>query len=306
MIIDIHTHTFPDKLAATTIPKLGAMSHTVAFTDGTTGGLTDSMVRANVDYSLVLPVATSPRQVVRVNDASVKMNDSGLDTHVLSFGCMHPDFSDWHNELARIADLGLRGIKLHPIYQEVDFDDIRYLRILNRCGELGLMVMTHAGRDIGFPDREHCSPAMTLRAIQQVGPLTLLLAHMGGWRNWEQVMELLVGTGVYLDTSFALGSIPALDDGYYAPENIPLMDTDYFIKMVHAFGADHILFGSDSPWQGQRQCIDLIEALSLTDGEKAAILGGNAQRLLGLADKHINSEEKIIWSTLTSPSQIPR
>ena len=57
---------------------------------------------------------------------------------------------------------------LHPIYQGLDFDDIRYLRILDRCGELGLIVLTHAGRDIGFPLRDHCTPEMTLNALKQV------------------------------------------------------------------------------------------------------------------------------------------
>ena len=68
MIIDIHTHTFPDKLAATTIPKLEGMSHTRAYVDGTNAGLAASMARAGVDCSLVLPVATNPRQVLHVND----------------------------------------------------------------------------------------------------------------------------------------------------------------------------------------------------------------------------------------------
>ena len=53
MVIDIHTHTFPDKLAATTIPKLEGMSHTRAYVDGTVSGLRASMVRAGVDASLV-------------------------------------------------------------------------------------------------------------------------------------------------------------------------------------------------------------------------------------------------------------
>ena len=33
MIFDIHTHTFPDKIAAPTIQKLQSMSHTAAFSD---------------------------------------------------------------------------------------------------------------------------------------------------------------------------------------------------------------------------------------------------------------------------------
>ena len=80
MVIDIHTHIFPDKLAATTIPKLEGMSHTRAYVDGTAAGLRASMERAGVDVSLVLPVATNPRQVVHVNDSSARINDQGRET----------------------------------------------------------------------------------------------------------------------------------------------------------------------------------------------------------------------------------
>ena len=116
MIFDIHTHTFPDKIAAATIEKLQSMCHTVAFSDGTEAGLRSSMAKAGIGGCLVLPVATSARQVVHVNDASAQMNETAPETGLWSFGCMHPDFPDWKAELARIAELGMKGVKLHPIY----------------------------------------------------------------------------------------------------------------------------------------------------------------------------------------------
>ncbi len=280
MIFDIHTHTFPDQIAGTTLEKLQSMSHTASFTDGTTAGLRSSMAASGVDGCLVLPVATSARQVVHVNDASVRLNDAGPQTGLWSFGCMHPDFNGWKDELFRIASLGLKGIKLHPVYQGVNFDDPRFLRILDRCGELGLAVLTHAGRDIGFPDRENCSPEMVLSALRQTGPVTLILAHMGGWRQWDQVEELLAGTGAYLDTAFSLGRITPLGDGYYGPSDLPLMEEEQFIRMVRKFPG-RVLFGTDSPWCGQKEAIALIEALPLTSEERRGILGGNAQRLFG-------------------------
>ncbi|MEI3141598.1 MAG: hypothetical protein V8S34_08785 [Lawsonibacter sp.] len=59
MIVDIHTHTFPQAIAAATIEKLAAMSHT-PFTDGSNAELAASMAQAGVDRSIVLPVATNP------------------------------------------------------------------------------------------------------------------------------------------------------------------------------------------------------------------------------------------------------
>ena len=283
MIIDIHTHTFPDKIAAATLDKLKHLSHTIPFTDGTAVGLAASMARAGVDRSVVMPVATSPRQVPHVNDASARMNELGAQTGVLSFGCMHPDFDGWKEELARVRDLGLKGIKLHPQYQDTDFDDPRYLRILDRCGELGLVVLTHAGLDIGMPGKDNCAPEMVARVLEQVGPVKLVLAHMGGWRQWDRVEALLPGTGVYLDTSFSLGEITPLDDGHYRPGDLPLLDEAAFLRMVRRFGPDRILFGTDSPWDDQGAALARLQALPLEPAELEAILGGNAKRLLGIA-----------------------
>ena len=282
MIIDIHTHTFPDKIAAATLDKLKHLSHTIPFTDGTAAGLAASMARAGVDRSVVMPVATSPRQVPHVNDASARMNELGAQTGVLSFGCMHPDFDGWKEELARVRDLGLKGIKLHPQYQDTDFDDPRYLRILDRCGELGLVVLTHAGLDIGMPGKDNCAPEMVARALEQVGPVKLVLAHMGGWRQWDRVEALLPGTGVYLDTSFSLGEITPLDDGHYRPEDLPLLDEAAFLRMVRRFGPDRILFGTDSPWDDQGTALARLRALPLEKSELDAILGGSARKLLEL------------------------
>ena len=282
MIIDIHTHTFPDKIAAATLDKLKHLSHTIPFTDGTAAGLAASMARAGVDRSVVMPVATSPRQVPHVNDASARMNELGAQTGVLSFGCMHPDFDGWKEELARVRDLGLKGIKLHPQYQDTDFDDPRYLRILDRCGELGLVVLTHAGLDIGMPGKDNCAPEMVARVLEQVGPVKLVLAHMGGWRQWGRVEALLPGTGVYLDTSFSLGEITPLDDGHYRPGDLPLLDEAAFLRMVRRFGPDRILFGTDSPWDDQETALARLRALPLEKSELDAILGGNARKLLEL------------------------
>lgn len=278
MIIDFHTHTFPDRIAAAAIHKMQGDCHSAAFTEGTASALTASMAQAGIDRSVVLPVATNPAKVSSINEVSASQNGkNGL----IYFGCIHPDCENWQAELDRIADLGLRGIKLHPVYQGADFDDIRYLRILERAAELGLIVVTHAGDDIGFPGVVRCSPEMIRNAVKQTGCGPLVLAHMGGWKNWERVPDLLADTNVYLDTSFSLGAITPIDS-HYTPEELPLLTPEAFCALVGSFGAERILFGTDSPWSSQNESREAIESLPLSPAEKAAILGGNAERLLKL------------------------
>ena len=285
MIVDIHAHTFPPAIAAPTVDKLMHLSHTQAFTDGTVKQLRQSMARSGIDYALVLPVATNIRQMTKINQVSAQLHSRWRETGILSFGCMHPDFPDWKAELAHIKELGMPGVKLHPVYQGVNFDDPRFLRILDRAAELGLMVLCHGGGDVGFPDRSHCTPDMVLHAVKEVGDFPLIMAHMGGWHCWDQVEELLTHTKVCIDTAYCLGQIHPLDDGFYRPEDLPMMSTEQFVRMVRGFGADRVFWGTDTPWRDQQESLDLLRAQPLTDGEKAALLGGNAQKLLRLPER---------------------
>ena len=285
MLIDIHTHTFPTHIAALTIEKLKQQGHTDAFTDGTVAQLRASMERVGVDYSLVLPVATNIRQVQKINEVSARLHSHAAETGVLSFGAMHPDFPDWKNELARIKELGMPGVKLHPVYQGVNYDDPRYLRILDRAAELGLTVLVHGGRDVGFPERVNITPAMILHTIREVGDYPVIVAHMGGWHQWDEVEELLADTHVCLDTAYALGRIHPLGDGFYGPGDLAMLGSEQFVRMVRKFGAHRIFWGTDSPWRDQQESLDLFLQQPLTKEEQELILGGNAAKLLGLKER---------------------
>ena len=215
-MIDIHTHTFPDKIASRAVDSLKSKSHTAAFTDGTVDGLMNSMRESGIDVSVIQPVATKPNQVIHINDSSININERFKSSGIISFGAMHPDFEDYASELRRISELGIRGIKLHPVYQNVAIDDARYIRILECAGELGLWVMIHAGYDIGYPGNDFAMPSRLLRAMKSSGNERVILAHMGGWRCWKESLELFADTHAYIDTAFSLGSFTPIDDGYYS------------------------------------------------------------------------------------------
>lgn len=277
MIIDFHTHTFPDRIAASAISKMQLDCHSAAFTAGTVEALKSSAREAGIDISVVQPVATKPKQVSAVNDISIAMNGKeGL----AYFGCMHPDFENFRAELERLAAAGIKGIKVHPVYQWTDIDDAKYLRIFERCAELGLWVLTHGGDDIGFPGAVRCSPEMCRSALHQVPGLKMVVAHMGGWRNWDQVADCLADTGAVLDTAFSLGSIVPLEDGFYEGRDLSLLSDEMFCSLVKTFGSERILFATDSPWTDRKAELERLRALPLGEKEIDAILGGNAERIL--------------------------
>ena len=236
------------------------------------------MKEAEVDISVIMPVATSAEQVVKINDRAVRVNEE--ETSLISFGGIHPEFEDYRNELRRIAERGIKGIKIHPVYQKLDIDDAKFLNIIDCAAENDLIVLTHAGLDVGFPGVVKCSPKMCRHVWDEIGPFKFVLAHMGGWENWEEVPEYFAGTGVYLDTAFSTEKIKPLNDGYWDGKNLSMMGEDRVMNIINAIGPDKILFGSDSPWTSQKDSIEFIKRLPLSDENIAHILGENTKGLL--------------------------
>ena len=278
MIIDFHTHTFPDAIAAATVAHMSDASALTLFSDGTDGGLLASMDAAGIDRSVVLPVVTNPVKTSNINDFSARCNEKR--GRVFHLGGLHPDTPDLPIEAARAARLGLRGVKVHPVYQRTDFDDIRFMRLLEAAGENGLFVVMHAGLDVGFPGAEYAAVPKIENALRQVGPVTLVLAHMGGWKQWAQAETLAAYPNVLIDTAFSFGRIQPKREGKYDESELPLMDDAAFLRQVRAFGADRVLFGTDSPWASQKDALSAVRALPLTDEEKDTILYKNAEKLL--------------------------
>lgn len=262
MIVDFHTHMFPDKIAKRTIAVLSEVCKTEPYTDGTYEGLKKETLEAGVDLSVALPIVTKPSQFESVNRFAALYQERP----VISFGSIHPDCEDYKEKLKQIKKTGLKGIKLHPDYQGVYFHDIRYKRIISYASELDFIISVHAGVDSKCPEDVHCTPKMSAEVIRETEPPRLVLAHMGGNRQWDEVEEHLVGKPVYFDTGVVLGKIPE----------------EQFLRILRAHGSDKILFATDSPWSGQREFLKMIGKMPLTDAEREKILGGNACKLLGM------------------------
>ena len=284
MIIDFHTHTFPDKLAGRAVSSLAESASISNYLDGTTEDLRHSMKNAGIDYSVLLPVVTKPEQQSSINEIAMELNSHSRDTGLISFGGIHPDNEDYRRILLNLAQNGVKGIKLHPVFQKTFLDDIRYLRIISCACEQDLIILIHAGYDISHPDREYSTVPHIVSMLDTLNPQKLVLAHMGGWNCWEETEKYLIGRDVWLDTSFSLLPLRHIsgisqksetDHSYRLPQ-------ENFLRMVKKHGTDRILFGSDSPWGGQEETIAALKDTGLTCDELRAVLGDNAARLLQL------------------------
>jgi hypothetical protein len=261
-VIDCHTHAFPDSLAPRAIARLEAQADVKAHLDGSVAALLDSMDRAGIDRSVVCSIATEPRQFEPILRWSLGIAGPRL----VPFPSVHPASAAVTEEVSRVAESGFLGIKLHPEYQDFHADDPGLAAFYGAVRTAGLIVLLHAGYDIGFADSERSAPRRILQVVQSFPGLRVIASHLGGFRRWEEVAADLVGSDVYLDTSYTLGHIPP----------------GLFKEIVHRHRADRLLFGSDSPWCDQREALREFRALGLDPEREAAILGGNARVLLGI------------------------
>ena len=264
MIIDFHVHAFPDALAAKALPLLSKCSGGVKPNyDATISGLESYLAKNNVDYAVVLNIATNPHQEKKVNDFAVSLLEK---KNIIPFGSVHPDSPNALSELERLAKAGIRGIKLHPDYQHFFVDDEKMFPIYKKIAELGFITVFHAGVDIGYPKPVHCTPERLLRVLDLFDDAPVVAAHFGGWLLWDSVLEDLCGTKVYLDTAFSSGKMPP----------------DYAKELIKAHDADKVLLGSDMPWSDTLDEVRFVQSLDLSAEDEEKILSNNAKRLLNI------------------------
>lgn len=261
-VIDVHTHAFPDFLAPHAIVRLEEKAAVKARLDGTVAALLGSMDRAGIAQAVVCSIATDPRQFASILNWSLGIAGPRL----WPFPSIHPASPEAREEARRVAGAGFRGIKLHPEYQDFHADDPGLADFYETIESAGLIILFHAGYDIGFPDSDRGAPRRILQVVRSFPGLRVIASHLGGYRRWEEVAASLLGSAVYLDTSYTIGHIP------------PAL----FHAIVHGHGAERILFGTDSPWVDQAVAVAEIRGLGLEPALEKRILSQNARRLLSL------------------------
>ena len=261
MLIDFHTHCFPQKIAQKAIDKLSFVSGGLEYhTDGTVEGLKQSMQKNGVDISVVLNIATNATQQKNVNDFAASINN---EKDIFAFGSVFPDAEDALYELERIKAMGLKGVKLHPDYQGFYVDDPKLKPIYKKISELNLITVFHAGFDYGFAPPYKATPER-LKAAISCFDSPVVAAHWGGLNCNQEVLDLLAGENVYFDISFGYSMLPR----YYAE------------KILEKHGADKILFGTDTPWHTPKMEMKLLNNLEIPTSELEKICSGNAKKLL--------------------------
>ena len=267
MIIDAHTHIFPDNIAARAVASLAKTANIEPNTDGTTSDTLRVMDDSGVDKAILVSVATKREQMRTINDF-LKTKES---ERFLPFGAMYPTTengcSAMLDEVEYIKKLGFKGLKMHPEYQSFYPDDEQLFPFYDLCSQYGLVITFHAGEDIGFKPPYHGLPERFLYLAKAFPKLKIICAHFGGWKRWDETVEFLSDCeNVYYDTAFCS----------------KFLDNTTAKRLITRKGAERIMLGSDLPWETPKDSISFIDSLKITDREKELILGENAKRILEL------------------------
>jgi predicted TIM-barrel fold metal-dependent hydrolase len=260
MIIDGHTHVWPDAVAEKALAGVPGLKRVG---DGTLTGLDEAMNDAGVDRAVCLGVAPAGKYVAAANDFL-----GGLDrSRFIGFGSVHPDLTPEEN-LASLRANDLRGVKLHPVFQSYRLDDPRVLAILDALrGEF--VVVTHVGPVGSDPaEADRCTPAMIRSIVEQLPGLELVACHFGGFHVLDQAEQHVIGMPVNVDTAW--------------PPTLAEIEPSRLRDLIRRHGVERVIFASDWPMADIGHEVESIRSLGLERDEEDAILGGNLARLLGL------------------------
>ncbi len=260
MIIDAHAHIYPNAIADKAVHGISNFyDGRSIFGTGTVENLIEVERRAGVSKILVHSVATTPSQVHSITDFIGEEIKKYPDT-LIGFTSVYPDMDDPVKEIERAVSKGIVGIKLHPDFQKFEADSDKAMAIYEVC-EGRLPILFHAG-----DFRTEYSKAKRILKVKEKFPkLDIIAAHFGGWSEWEESVDILKGTGIYVDSSSTLGFI----------------DSGRVRKLMDSVGSDYILFGTDYPMWNPADEIEMLNKLFVSEEEKEKIFHLNFEKLLG-------------------------
>ena len=259
-IFDIHTHVYPDEIATKATESVRQFYQIRgAGMDGKASTLLERGKQAGISGFLILPVAIRPDRVHGINDFILQQTQ--LHPEFVGFGTVHAAMEGLTDEVRRIQNMGLRGIKMHPDSQRFHIDDPR-LFPLYEAMEGRLPVMLHMG-----DQRYNYSHPVKLRKIMDLFPrLQVIAAHFGGYSMHDTAYELLKDTDCIFDVS----------------SSMMFMEPGKAEKLINLYGAERMAYGTDYPLWDPVEEVERFLQLKLSLDQLEQIAWKTAHRFLRL------------------------
>ncbi len=257
-ITDIHAHVFPDKLADRAAHSIGDFYSTPMYCAASVDRLLQEDEKAGISRCVISSSAVTPHQTRGIN----RFIAAAAASHpsFIGFGSIYPGMDGFEEELDRLQELGLRGLKIHPEFQKLPIDDPSGIETYRSIARRGLPVLFHMG-DSRY---DFSTPQRLMHLLRQAPDLRVIAAHFGGWQAWELSYEHPLPENVLYDTS----------------STTPMIPREFVLRMLDRFGAERFLFGSDFPMWEPKRMVEQIEALGLDEETLSRIFYRNFMQLL--------------------------
>ena len=261
-IINAHCHIYPEKIADKAVIGIRDFYDLDMSLNGKVDGLLRDGEKVGVTHYLVHSVATTPKQVKSINEFIAESVNKYPDMFT-GFGTLHPDSEDIQGDFDYLIELGLKGVKLHPDFQQFAMNDERAFKIGEVVSAGNVPMLVHCG-DFRY---NYSNPEQVKPFLDKFPEIPFIGAHFAGWSVWEEATEKLAGTpNLYVDLCSSLYAL--------SPEAA--------VELIHAYGADKVLWGTDYPMWESISEMEYFKRLDLTDKERSLILYENAAKLLNL------------------------
>jgi predicted TIM-barrel fold metal-dependent hydrolase len=219
-----------------------------------------AMDEAGVERSAVMTLTDLPGLNPRGLELIAEACNSYPD-RLYGFVRLNPAYLETSRQLLKqaVTELGFKGLKLHPVSTLQHPGGAATIDLIRYAGELGVPTLFHCG------DEPLSTPLSIAQAAAACPDAVIILGHMGGYFHVDEALEVADRfPNVILETS----AMPY---------------PDKILTAVRRIGAERVVFGSDGPVSSpalERQKVVIAEL----DPEPAGlVLGGNAEKLLGLA-----------------------
>lgn len=259
---DTHAHIYPGKIAEKATASVGTFYHVNMMNVGLPHVLAQRGGEAGIDRFLVCSVATKVAQVRSINEFIERK--CGEYPQFVGLAAWHQDVEDIAAEMDDIQSRGLRGIKLHPDFQEFFIDDEKMLPVYEEANRRGLPILFHTGDS----RTDFSSPRRLMNVLEKLPEFTCIAAHLGGYTEWEDARKELKGTNVYVDTSSSLFAL----------------NKEQASRSIEHFGVEKTMFGTDFPMWDPKTELDRFFALGFDEETNRKILYGNFAKLFRLED----------------------
>jgi predicted TIM-barrel fold metal-dependent hydrolase len=281
MIIDAHTHIFPEEIrqnrgkffsAEPAFKKLyqSPKSRLIGAQE-----MLASMDASHVDKSVIFGFPWQNSLLFKQHNDYISEVVSRYPDRFIGLGCFDPFSDEAAEEARRCLEKGaLSGIGELAFYQSgIEKASLKRLEpVMEICRVLDLPVLIHTNEPIG-----HAYPGKTPNTLAQIYQLIctfpqnkLILAHWGGGLFFfgllkKEVKETL--SNVFFDTA----------------ASPYLYDAAVYRLAIDLVGIEKILFGSDFPLLSPTRYFDEMQAAGLSQQEMQQICGLNAAELFNVA-----------------------